>query len=256
MQTHDLDGRVAVVIGSADGIGLASARALAARKAIVVLADIDGAAATSAASSIEQEGGKAMAYAVDASVVSELEALFAFISEQYGKLNILFSSVGSSGPDGIEVTEASFDRLISLNLKSHFFATQFALPLLRRSAPHASVILMSSTAALRANRRSPLYSISKAAVVMMARSLAKTLGHEGVRVNAVCPGHVATAFPQRWLGLDDDAYGTMMERSAADIPLGRVGRPEDVAETVAFLASDQSSYLTGLAIPIDGGSTA
>lgn len=246
----DLGGRVALIIGGAAGIGLASSRALAERGATVVIADLDFEAAERAAINITVAGGDASAYCVDASSLDQLRAMFEWIDTKYQKLNVLFSNVGISAANGFDITEEQFDLAFDVNVKSHFFATNYATPLMRRGAPQASIIYMSSGGGLRPFGRSPLYSISKAAILMMTRTFARHLGPDGIRANALCPGPVETAFASRG---DDAAYRLAVERWSKDIPLGRVAQPEDVSNVVAFLASDQSMYLTGLAIPVDGG---
>ena len=251
----DLQGRLALVIGAAAGIGLASAQALAERGATVMLADRNGDAAEQAADALRAGGAEAVSYEADASSLPQLRGLFDFVDKKYGKLNVLFANVGMRGPDGFDVTEEQFDAVFNLNLKSHFFAASYAIPLLRRCAPHASIIFMSSAGGLRLGGRCPLYSISKAGVVMMARAFARELGPHGIRVNALCPGAIETAFP-RWSGLGEAEYRAAIDRGGRNVPLGRIGQPQDVAGVVTFLASDQSGYLTGLAIPVDGGELA
>jgi NAD(P)-dependent dehydrogenase (short-subunit alcohol dehydrogenase family) len=251
----ELRNRVALVIGGAAGIGLASARALAAKGATVVIADRDGDAAQRGADAVRASGGEAVAYAVDASSMSQLRALLDFVGKTYGRLNVLFSNAGSRGADGFDVSEAEFDEAFAINVKSHFFATTYALPLLLPCAPHASVIYTASAGALKLGGRSPLYSISKSSILMMARAFARELGPARIRVNALCPGAIETGFP-RWSTLDEADYKATVERIGRGLPLGRIGQPEDVAGVVAFLASDQSMFVTGLAIPIDGGELA
>lgn len=232
-------------------MGLASSLALAAEGAEIVIADLDGEAAEQAADEVRTAGGRACAYQVDASSLPQLRALFDFVDKAYGKLNVLFSNVGSRGPNGFDVTEEQFDSVLNINLKIHFFSTNYAVPLMRRCAPQASIIYMSSGAGLRFFGRSPLYSISKASMLMMSRSFARHLGPEGIRVNALCPGPVETAFPSQ--GVDPAEHAALVAKWSKDIPLGRIAQPEDIAGVVAFLASDQSMYLTGLSIPVDGG---
>ena len=249
-----LNGRVALVIGGAHGMGLASCKALAAKGAAVVIADRDIEAAEEAAETLRREGGKSLARRVDATSLPELKSVVEAVGAEYGKLNILFSNVGTRCGDGFDVTEEEFQTAFDINLKSHYFLTTYALPFMRPCAPHASIIYMASAGALRYSGRSPLYSISKASLVMMTRAFARQLGPEGVRVNALCPGGVETAFSQR--GMDDDAYRAKSQEYAQQIPLRRIGKPEDISGVVAFLASDEAAYMTGLALPIDGGALA
>ena len=255
---HDqsLADRVALVIGGASGIGLASGLAMAQRGACVLLADKEGSAAEAAASQTDPLPGKVEAFQTDASSTDDLRELFSYVDRKFGKLNILFCNVGATGPNEFDLTEEAFDAVIDLNLKSHYFATNLAAPIMRRCAGEASVIYMSSAAALRAGSPSPLYSISKSGVLMMMRCFARELGPDGIRVNAVCPGHIVTRFSRNWLNLPDADYRKAIEDRARRIPLGRVGQVQDVANVVTFLASDQSGFITGQAIAIDGGASA
>jgi len=247
-----LEGRVALVTGGAGGMGLASSCALAAEGAAVIVADRDGGAAEQTVKLIKTSGGKAEAYQIDFGSRTELRALFDYVQKTYGRLNVLFSNVGVTGPKSFDVTDEQFDDALNINLKSHFFATNYAVPLLRSCAPRASVIYMSSGAALRTDAP-PLYSISKASLVMMARLFARHLGPEGIRVNALCPGPIRTNFSREWLGVSDTEYDSLLEQESLKVPLRRIGTPEDIAGVVVFFASDESSYLTGLALPVDGG---
>jgi NAD(P)-dependent dehydrogenase (short-subunit alcohol dehydrogenase family) len=255
----ELDGRIALITGAASGIGLASAKAFAAEGATVILADRDGDAAETAAAELRWTGRKASAYPVEVASLPQLRAMFDHVADTHGRLHVLFSHAGIQGPLGLDVTEEQFDRLINVNLKSHFFATSYALPLMRLCAPQASVIYTSSTAGLRSGSVSPLYSVSKAAIVMLARSMARQVGPDRIRVNAICPGPVETPFSRefaRMAGRDDEAYQRGIQESGKTIPLGRVAQADDVTGLALFLASDHSGYLTGAAIPIDGGLTA
>jgi NAD(P)-dependent dehydrogenase (short-subunit alcohol dehydrogenase family) len=253
-----LEGRVALVTGGGSGIGLASCRALAAGGATVIVADRDIGAAERGAADVRSAGGRAAAYKVDVCSVPEIRAMFDFVSETYGKLNVLFSHAGIQGPAGLDVSEEQFDDAIAVNLKSHFFATRYALPLMRQCAPHASIIYTSSVSGLRAPKHSPLYGTCKAGLLMMMRSVARQCGPDGVRANAICPGPADTAFARDFAastGMDEDQYDALLEATSRSIPLGRIAQPSDITGTVVFLASDQSAYLTGAAIPVDGGLT-
>lgn len=246
-------GRVALVIGGGAGIGFASAQALAGPDTTLIIADRDGDSAERAAERLQAYCARTLSFQADASSLDQLRALFDFVDAQCGRLNVLLSNAGMTGPNGLDVTEADFDAVFNLNVKSHFFATNYARPLLCRGAPAASVIYMSSTAGLRYHGPSPLYSISKSSILMLARAFARELGGDGIRVNALCPGHVRTDFPRRWLGLDGDDYEKAAAAGGEAVPLGRIGLPGDVAGAVAFLASDQSMYISGVSIPIEGG---
>ena len=247
-----LENMIALVIGGGGGMGLASSRALAAEGATVIVADRNGEATEQAAALIKDSGGKADAYQIDFGSRKELRALFDFVQSRYGRLNLLFSNVGITGPKSFDVTDEQFDVVLNINLKSHFFATNYAIPLLRACAPRASIVYMSSGAALRSDAP-PLYTISKAGLAMTARLFARQLGPEGIRVNALCPGPVKTDFSREWLGVSGEEYEVLLGQESLKIPLRRIGTPEDVAGVVVFLASDESSYMTGLVLPIDGG---
>ena len=247
---------VAVVTGGAAGMGLASSRALAEEGATVIIADRNAEAANEAAASIMADGHRAVACQTDVASLEQLHQLFEFVDMQFGRLNVFFSNAGVGGANGFDVTEEQFDQVFDVNLKSHFFGTKLAVPLMKRCAPHASIIYTSSIRGFRAHEGTPLYCMSKAGVLMLARSAARWLGPEGIRVNAICPGGIETAFPQEWLGLTDDQFQVLQQKSASSVPLGRVGQPHEAASLVKFLASDQSMYITGTAMTLDGGSSA
>lgn len=248
--------RIALVTGGAAGMGLASARALAGEGATVIIADRNGDAAEQAAATIRATGGSALARQTDVSSLPQLRALFDMIEQQFGRLNIFFSNAGIGGANGFDVSEEQFDQVFDVNLKSHFFGTRYAVPLMKACAPHASIIYTSSIRGFRAHEGTPLYCMSKAGILMLARSAARWLGPDRIRVNAICPGGVETAFPQEWLGLTDEQFQAIQQKSASAVPLGRIGQPEEVAALVKFLASDESLYITGTAMTLDGGSSA
>jgi NAD(P)-dependent dehydrogenase (short-subunit alcohol dehydrogenase family) len=256
--TGKLEGRVAVITAGASGMGLAASRLFAAEGASVVVADLDGDAADAAVASIEQDGGKAWSFQIDVSSVDRLRELFAFVDEQFGTLHVLFNHAGIPGPKGLDITEEQFDRTVGINLKSQFFATQLAKPLLERAAPQASIIYTSSISGVQAAPSSPIYGMTKGGTIILMRSVAKQLGPLGIRANAICPGPTDTPMlrvftdPDR-AGLDEDGYAAQLEARAKAIPLRRAGAPDDIATAALFLASDDSSFITGVTLPVDGG---
>jgi 3-oxoacyl-[acyl-carrier protein] reductase len=251
----ELEGRVALVTGGASGMGLASSQAFAVEGARVIVADIDGEVAERAAHDIRAGGGDATAHQVDVSSVAQLESMFEWVTRTYGRLNVLFSHAGIQGAMGLDFTEDEFDHSIDVNLKSHFFATRLALPLLR-AVPNASIIYTSSAAGLRSCVPSPTYGATKAAIVSLMRSMAVLLGPEGIRANALCPGGIDTPFSSGFISSSGRNPAEEAERHKRNIPLGRIGQPSDVAPAAVFLASDQSRYVTGIWMPVDGGLTA
>ena len=250
--------RVAIVTAGASGMGLASAKAFADEGAQVVVADLDGQAAEAAAAEITAAGGRARPFEVDVSSVEQLRALFAFVESELGELHVLFNHAGIPGGRGIDLSEEEFDRTVAINLKSQFFGTQLAVPLLRRAAPHASIIYTSSTSGLVASPNSPIYGMTKGGTIIFMRSMAKALGPSGVRANAICPGPTNTPMlrvftdPER-SGLSEEHYVQQLEKRAAAIPLRRTGEAGDIASVALFLAGDESGFVTGVAIPVDGG---
>lgn len=247
----DFAGQVALIIGGGSGMGLAAVQLLAERGAQVVVADRDAAAAQGAAQSLLDRGLLATARVLDARSPADRAALFAFVEAEYGGLNVLFNTLGAHGPDGLSTDEDAYDLTFELNVKVHYFALVEALPLLRARAPKACAVLMSSAGGLHYAGRSPLYAITKSAVVMMAQVLARDLGPAGIRVHALCPGAVDTPFA----GSEHDAQtrAAGMEAFARKIPMRRVASADDVGQVVAFLASEAGAYLTGLTVPVEGG---
>ena len=253
-----LNRSIALVTGGGAGIGLAASLALARREATVVVADIDIAAAEQVAARITKEGGSASAAFVDVASTSSIRSMFEAVGSEFGALNVLFSHAGVQGTPGFDVSDEQFDAIFHANLRSHFVATRCAVELMRQCAPRASIIYTSSTAALRAHARSPLYAASKAGILALMRAVAAEFGPIGIRANAICPGPTETRFSREFAfpaSADENAYKEMLLAAGKRIPLGRVGQPEDAADVVAFLASEEAAYLNGVVLPVDGGLT-
>jgi NAD(P)-dependent dehydrogenase (short-subunit alcohol dehydrogenase family) len=177
------------------------------------------------------------------------------LTATHGKLHVLFNHAGMPGPPGLEFTLEQWTRTVDVNLRGSVFLTSYLLGALR-AASGASIIFTSSAAGLVGSQFSPLYSLVKGGLVNFTRAVALSVAADNIRANAICPGSTDTPMlPSFFAGADGDA-AALAEAARSLIPLGRLGRPDDVAETAVFLASDASSFITGVALPVDGGYTA
>ncbi|EPF1295290.1 SDR family NAD(P)-dependent oxidoreductase [Klebsiella michiganensis] len=241
-----LSAKIALVTGGTSGIGLASARELASQGATVY---ITGRRQEELDAAVALIGPAASGIRADASVLSDIDRVFSTIASESGRVDVLFANAGGGDmmPLGA-ITEEHFDRIFATNVRGVLFTVQKALPLLTQGA---SIILTGSTAAVKGTANFSVYSASKAAVRNLARSWALDLKARAIRVNVVSPGPVRTpglgglVAPEQRQGLFD--------MLAADVPLGRIGEPEEVAKTVAFLASDDASFINAAEIYVDGG---
>jgi NAD(P)-dependent dehydrogenase (short-subunit alcohol dehydrogenase family) len=246
--------RVAVVTAGGSGIGRATSLRFAEAGAAVAVVDINGETAQATVAAIEAAGGHGSAHAVDCSDSGALKGLFADLGERYQRLDVLFNHAGIPNPHGIaDIEDAEFDLAVDVNLRSGFFATRYALPLLKRSGDGGSIIFTASTSGIVGSATSPLYSMTKHGVVGLVHSLAQILADDGIRVNAVCPGPVRTPMLPGFMGKGPEETDWVAEHYGSDNPLKRVAEPEEIAEAVLFLASDRSSYITGVPLPVDAG---
>ena len=242
-----LSNKIAVVTGGSSGIGLASAQRFINEGARVV---ITGRKQDTLDAALAELGDRATGVRGDVANVEDLNRLYGQIKEQFGRVDVLFANAGVAPFVPFEaVTEEHFDGLFNINVRGLFFTVQKALPLM---AQGASVILNASVVAQSGFSRTTVYSATKAAVRSLGRTLAAELSPRGIRVNVVSPGLIETPLVDK-LGLSDaelEAFGAQVVQHT---PLGRLGKPEEIAATVAFLASDEASYFTGADLVADGG---
>jgi NAD(P)-dependent dehydrogenase (short-subunit alcohol dehydrogenase family) len=238
--------RVAVVTGGAKGLGLADAERLARAGYAVVVADLDGEAASAAA---RQLGGGAIGATVDVRDAAGVDELFARVDAELGRLDVLVNNAGISHPEPtVELTEERWQRMIDIHLGGTFRCSKAAHPLLARQG--GAIVNVSSIAAILGAGKRASYAAAKGGIAALTRDLAMEWAGDGIRVNAVAPGVIETEI------LTENIERGMLDPAVFDarIPLGRMGRPEEIAETVFFLA-ETATYVTGQVIVVDGGFT-
>jgi NAD(P)-dependent dehydrogenase (short-subunit alcohol dehydrogenase family) len=239
-----LDGKVAVVTGAGSGIGRATARRFAEEGARLVLADISGEQHALA----ESIGADAIAVHADVTVSDDVAAMIATAERELGGLHVLVNNAGAGGPRMplAELDEETFDAVVALNLRSTFLGMRHAIPVMLRGGG-GSIINTASAAGLVGWKGSAAYSAAKGGVVQLTKSAALDYATQGIRVNAICPG-------MTWTGLAGGTEGTTPpDDLVPPQPMKRWGMPAELAAAVLFLASDDSSFVTGAAIPVDGG---
>jgi NAD(P)-dependent dehydrogenase (short-subunit alcohol dehydrogenase family) len=242
-----LEGKVAVVTGGNSGIGLATAKRLQEEGAKVAIAGRSRKTLDEAARSI---GNGVVAVQADVAKLSELDRLYAEVSKKLGKIDVLFVNAGVAKFAPLaETSESLYDENFDINIKGAYFTIQKALPFLNDGA---SIILNTSVAGSTGNPGASAYSATKAALRSLARTAAAELVGRGIRVNTVAPGPIVTPILGR-TGLPKEAIDEFTKRVVERVPMKRFGQPEEVAGAVAFLASQDASYITGVEINVDGG---
>jgi NAD(P)-dependent dehydrogenase (short-subunit alcohol dehydrogenase family) len=242
-----LDGKVSLVTGGTTGIGLATANALVKEGAHVY---ITGRRERELTTAVQQIGGNATGVRGDVSTARDLDRLFEQIRDEKGRLDILFANAGIARYAALgNITEELYDSIFNVNVKGVLFTVQKALPLMPDGA---SIILNASVVGSKGLSSNSVYSATKASIRSFARTWTTDLKHRGIRVNAISPGTIDTPGLNNLLA-SGEAGEQRRKMVASAIPLGRFGRPDEVAKTVVFLASDESSYIAGAEIVVDGG---
>ncbi|MEH2354599.1 glucose 1-dehydrogenase [Nostoc sp.] len=245
--SQKLSDKVALVTGGTSGIGLATAKRFVAEGAYVF---ITGRRQTELDAAVNEIGKNVMGIQSDVSKLADLGRLYATIKQEQGHLDVIFANagIGEFAPLG-SITEEHFDKTFNTNVKGLLFTVQKALPLMPEGA---SVILNASTTSIKGTPAFSVYSATKAAVRSFARNWILDLKDRQIRVNAVSPGVVPTP-GYNLLGLSEEQLKAFVESQASTIPLGRVGKPDEIAKAVVFLASDDSSFVNGIELFVDGG---
>jgi len=249
-----LAGKAVLITGAGSGIGLASALACVREGARVVAADVDARAGAAAAEQLRAAGGEALEVAADVSKSADCARMVAEAERAFGALHVLFNNAGIMHPaddDAVATEEAVWDLTMNVNLKGVFLGCKHGIPALRRAGGGAVINTASFVALLGAATPQLAYTASKGGVLSLTRELAVIHAREKIRVNALCPGPLRTELLMKFL--DSDAK---RQRRLVHIPLGRFGEAREIAEAVVFLASDESSFMTGSSLLVDGGITA
>jgi NAD(P)-dependent dehydrogenase (short-subunit alcohol dehydrogenase family) len=242
-----LQDRVAVVTGAGSGIGLASARRLAAEGAQVVAVDIDEAAGKAAAAEV---GG--MFAAADVAVEDDVQRLYQDVADRYGRIDVAFHNAGISPPEDDSILSTSLDawrRVQDVNLTSVYLCCKYVIPYMQRQGKGSIINTASFVAVLGAATSQISYTASKGGVLSMSRELGVQFAREGIRVNALCPGPVNTPLLRELFAKDPERAA----RRLVHVPVGRFAEPEEIAAAVAFLASDDASFITASSFLVDGG---
>jgi len=248
-----LKDRVAVVTGGASGIGAASAIAMAAEGARVVIGDLNEAAAEAVRERIQRRGGQALAMRADVTRALDNEALVERAVSAWGRLDVFYANAGVPQwkMDLEAVEDAVYERIMDVNVKGVWLGAKSALPVMKR-AKRGVFLITASTAGIRPRPGGQTYAMSKGAVITLAKALALEVAPHGVRVVAICPVATHTPMLPTFMGKKEvDAEG--LARYEATVPLGRLNKPEDIANAAVFLASDDAAMITGSAIEVDGG---
>ena len=257
-----MEGRIGIVTAAASGMGRAGAVRFAAEGAAVGVVDVDPDGVAAVVAEIEAAGGRAHGVVADLSKDAESRRIVRETANRFGGLDFVWNHVGHPGPAVVEDLDMrEWDTAVDLNLRSVFATTETALPELRARGGGA-LLFTASSSGLQASMFSPVYSMAKFGVVGLAKALAKRYAKENIRVNAICPGPVDTPMLRVFVARPDQQSTAGMDKEelvrsrGGMAPMGRPGRPEEIASAALFLLSDEASFVTGAALAVDGGITA
>ena len=249
-----LEGKVAVITGSGAGLGAEAARLFAREGAAVVVNDVNAEGGEQVAAAIRKAGGAAQFIPGDVSSTSQVERLYAEATRAFGKINVLYNNAGVSPGDDdgiVNTTDEIWDLVLDINVKGVARCCRAGIPYLRAAGGGSIINVASFVATLGAATPQIAYTASKGAVLAMTREIAIIHARENIRANALSPGPVRTALLEKFLSTEEKR-----QRRLVHIPMGRFGQAQEIANAALFLASDESSYMTGAALVVDGGITA
>jgi len=258
-----MQGKVGIVTAAASGMGRAGALRFAQEGAAVGVADIDQAGVDAVVREIEAAGGKALGLAGDLRTDAFARDIVKRTANAFGGLDFVWNHVGHPGPAAIEgIDMADFELALDLNLRTVLVTTEAAIPELRARGGGA-LLFTASTSGLVGSQFSPVYSMAKFGVIGFVRALAKRLAPDGIRANAICPGPIDTPMlrvfvsrPDQQQAPGDSDKEALIVRRSQQIPMRRTGKPEEIANAALFLLSDEASFVSGAALPVDGAATA
>lgn len=245
----DFTGKVVFVSGSSRGIGEAVVRGFAANGAKVIVSSRDQAACEKVAESIRADGGDAQAKAAHAGRMEDVEAVFEWIQSEYGRLDVLVNCGGTNPFYGLigDTPEAAFDKTIDVNLKGPFYLSAKAVQMMKEQGGGA-IVNVASINGITPGHLQGIYSMTKCAMINMTKAFAREYGHDGIRVNAICPGLVDTKMTAVFTANED-----MLKLHTDSFPIPRAGVPDDMVGGVLYLASDAAAFTTGTTLVMDGG---